>query len=1086
MNPNSSETILSRISDAFVALDQDCRFTYVNDRYCEIVDTERDALLGQIVWELFPETADSEVHRQFQRALSEQTPVVFEWLFAAWNRWFEYRVYPSPDGLTIFLTEISDRKQTEMALRQSEARFRRIFECNMVPMGIWSRSGGVLQANDALLDLIGYTRQEMEAEQISWLTITPPEWLSQDEASLAEIAAEGFSTPFEKKYIHKQGHRVPILIAGASFLDDPDTGIFFALDLTERKATEAILQQAADLSAFRVSLTDLLRPLADPIAVQAIASRLLGEYLGANRVAYFEVRDADYVVERDYVNGATALVGKYPIDSFGQELLAAYRTGQPVCVADVATDLNLTIDQQSAYATMQIKAYIGIPLIKHGEFVAGLAVHTVSPRAWTPDEVALAQEVAERIWSAIERAQIEANLRRSEAEFRIISNAAPALVWVGAQDGSITFFNDRWYEFTGQTEAEAIGFGWANATHADDLARILPYWEHCRQTGEPYEGEIRYRRHDGEYYWYVFRALPRRNRAGEVEAWYGLSIDISERKQAAAEREQLLQQEQTLRQQAEIAERGLYTLLASIREDFLSFDHDWRVTYLNPQAEITMQRPRDQILGHRIWELFPDLVGTEYYHRLHQVMREQAPVQFEYYYDTWDVWFDNRVYPSPEGITILCTNITNRKRAEAEREQLLAREQAAREAAEAASRIKDEFLAVVSHELRSPLNPILGWAKLLRTRQLDAEKTERALEVIERNAQMQAQLINDLLDVSRILRGKLSLETKPVNLAATIQAAMETVRLAAEAKSIDLRFTICDFGLERDNNPKSQIQNPKLQVMGDSGRLQQVVWNLLTNAVKFTAEGGRVEVWLEQEGGDRGADSSSPYHPSHARITVTDTGKGISSDFLPYVFEQFRQESSATTRRFGGLGLGLAIVRYLVELHGGTIQADSPGDGQGATFTVRLPLMPHQPVAKPDPAPSKASIDLRGTRILVVDDDDNTREFLAFLLELHGANVLATATADEAIATLTQFMPEVLLSDIGMPDVDGYMLLRQIRALPAEQGGTVPAIALTAYAGEIDYRQAMAAGFQRHMAKPLEPQALIQAIASLLKQSAAT
>jgi signal transduction histidine kinase/ActR/RegA family two-component response regulator len=437
-------------------------------------------------------------------------------------------------------------------------------------------------------------------------------------------------------------------------------------------------------------------------------------------------------------------------------------------------------------------------------------------------------------------------------------------------------------------------------------------------------------------------------------------------------------------------------------------------------------------------------------------------MRFESYSAPMNRWFDAYTCrtgePEARKVAIIFKDISDRKQAEAEREQLLAREQSAREAAEAASRIKDEFLAVVSHELRSPLNPILGWSKLLRSRQLDAEKTDRALEVIERNAQMQAQLINDLLDVSRILRGKLSLDTHPVDLVVTIQAAMETVRLAAEAKSIQIN---------------TQFEPDVGQVAGDVGRLQQVIWNLLTNAVKFTSEGGRVDIRLE-------------CIDSQAQITITDTGKGIPTDFLPYVFEQFRQESSATTRRFGGLGLGLAIVRYLVELHGGTVQADSPGEGQGATFTVKLPLVPHQPIMQPDPKPSEFSLNLQGTRILIVDDDDNTREFLAFLLELHGANVMATATASEALTTLTQFKPEALLSDIGMPDVDGYMLMRQVRALPAKQGGTIPAIALTAYAGEIDYQQAMAAGFQQHIAKPIDPEVLIQAIASLLEQSAAT
>ena len=429
-------------------------------------------------------------------------------------------------------------------------------------------------------------------------------------------------------------------------------------------------------------------------------------------------------------------------------------------------------------------------------------------------------------------------------------------------------------------------------------------------------------------------------------------------------------------------------------------------------------------------------------------------------------------------------DVTEQKQAEAAREQVLAREQAAREAAEAANRLKDEFLAIVSHELRSPLNPILGWTKLLRGRQLTEQKAERALEVIERNAQMQAQLINDLLDVSRILRGKLSLENRPVHLAATIRAAIETVRLAAEAKAIDVQFTGC---------ATPSVEPPNLQVLGDATRLQQVVWNLLSNAVKFTPAGGRVEVRLEQiggdrgDGGDRGAESSQSTHPpASAQITVTDTGKGIAADFLPHVFDHFRQESSATTRQFGGLGLGLAIVRYLVELHGGTIQADSPGEGQGATFTVRLPLLKRPG----DEAlgsgggerlsiqPSVLGHPLSNLRILVVDDDDNTREYLAFMLELHGAEVKAVATALEALSVLTRLQPNLVLSDIGMPDMDGYMLMQQIRAMPADHG-TIPAIALTAYAAETDYQQAMRAGFQKHIAKPIEPQILLQAIVDL-------
>jgi signal transduction histidine kinase/CheY-like chemotaxis protein len=414
-----------------------------------------------------------------------------------------------------------------------------------------------------------------------------------------------------------------------------------------------------------------------------------------------------------------------------------------------------------------------------------------------------------------------------------------------------------------------------------------------------------------------------------------------------------------------------------------------------------------------------------------------------------------------------------RQWAEEKRIQMLAREQEARQQAETANRIKDEFLAVLSHELRSPLNPILGWSRLLRNGKLNATKTAQALEIIERNAKLQSQLIEDLLDVSRILRGKLSLNMAPVNLVSTIKAALETVRLAAEAKSIHIQ-TIFDPTVG--------------QVLGDSARLQQVIWNLLTNAVKFTPDGGRVEIQLQGIG-------------SQAQIQVRDTGKGISPDFLPHVFEYFRQADATTTRTFGGLGLGLAIVRHLVELHGGTAQVDSPGEGQGATFSVRLPLIKDKsgrPKAEGNSSPlTPESSPLTGIRVLVVDDDTDSREFIAFVLEQSGAQVSAVTSAGEAIACLERSalacgnakverssaslsQPNILLSDIGMPDMDGYMLMRQIRAMPPEQGGQILAIALTAYAGEIDRQQALAAGFQHHLAKPVEPNELVKVILNLL------
>ncbi|MBH8578203.1 GAF domain-containing protein [Nostocaceae cyanobacterium CENA369] len=372
--------------------------------------------------------------------------------------------------------------------------------------------------------------------------------------------------------------------------------------------------------------------------------------------------------------------------------------------------------------------------------------------------------------------------------------------------------------------------------------------------------------------------------------------------------------------------------------------------------------------------------------------------------------------------------------------------------AEAANRVKDEFLAVLSHELRSPLNPILGWTKMLRSRRLDSTKAEQALETIERNAKLQAELIEDLLDVSRILQGKMTLNVAPVNLAATIQAATETVRLAAETKNIHIQTRL---------NPIYGT------VFGDANRLQQVVWNLVSNAVKFTPSGGRVEVELKQGG-------------MYAEIQVKDTGIGINPEFLPHVFEYFQQEDATTTRKFGGLGLGLAIVRHLTELHGGTVQVDSPGQNLGTIFTVLLPLNIVEQEPSVNHSHSETVTNLTGVEILVVDDDADMRDLAEFILTQSGAQVKTAASAVQALTFLNQSVPNLLLCDIGMPEMDGYALIRQIRKWSPQQGGTIPAIALTAYAGEINQQQALAAGFQMHISKPVEPEKLVQAIVQLL------
>lgn len=641
-------------------------------------------------------------------------------------------------------------------------------------------------------------------------------------------------------------------------------------------------------------------------------------------------------------------------------------------------------------------------------------------------------------------------------------------------------------------------------------------------------------------------------------------------------RQETAQREYELRVAAETAKENLESVLTSINDVFMTFDRDWYYTYVNRRAMETSRMRREDFIGKTLWDVFPDLVDTQFRTELQRAVTEQIPVQFEFYYAKWQRWFENRVYPSANGVSMFVTEITNRKQAEAalresearfrqmaetihdvfwlwnlqenkhlyispayerisgrsceslyadnitwietvypedqplvknaptrclqdgyfeqeyrivrpdgsicwvrdrgfmirddngkpyriagvaqditerkqieqEREALLTREKAARESAETANRVKDEFLAVLSHELRSPLNPILGWVKLLQSRKFDEQATAKALATIERNAKLQTQLIEDLLDVSRILRGKMVLNVTNVKLTSVIEAALETVRLAAAAKNISIQ----------------KVLTSELVVSGDSNRLQQVVWNLLSNAVKFTPTGGQIEVRLQQVG-------------SNAQIQVQDTGKGIHPEFLSYVFEYFRQEDGTTTRKFGGLGLGLAIVRQITELHGGTVKAESLGEQQGATFTVQLPLaVRNQDTHESDLNRSSSSLHLQGIRVLVVDDEVDMQELVLAILEQYKAEVRVAASAAEALLMFDSFQPDVLVSDIGMPDVDGYMLIRQLR-----QRSKVPAIALTAYAGEYDQQQAINAGFQDHLAKPVEPEKLVEAIANLVQ-----
>jgi len=403
--------------------------------------------------------------------------------------------------------------------------------------------------------------------------------------------------------------------------------------------------------------------------------------------------------------------------------------------------------------------------------------------------------------------------------------------------------------------------------------------------------------------------------------------------------------------------------------------------------------------------------------------------------------------------------ITERKQAEEERAQLLIREQAARADAEQANRTKDEFLATLSHELRTPLSAILGWSHLVRTGKLDEPQMSRAFETIERNARSQSQLIDDLLDVSRIITGKLQIEPRAVDLCTVVEAASDAVRPSIEAK--DIKF-------------ETVLDTEACLVRGDANRLQQIVWNLLSNAIKFTPTGGRVSAEVKRVG-------------ERARISVSDSGTGITSEFLPYIFDRFRQADGSTTRVHGGLGLGLSIVKHLVELHDGVVEVQSAGKDQGATFTVSLPLSsaassdPIETAATPEPEsnglPAGFSKLLKGLRILVVDDEADSRDLVTAILTRCGGKVRSCESVAEALNTFREWKPDLLVSDIGMPNEDGYELIKKLRKLRLKRAREIPVVALTAYATDDDRERTLSAGFQMHVAKPIEPEALVRSIA---------
>lgn len=518
-------------------------------------------------------------------------------------------------------------------------------------------------------------------------------------------------------------------------------------------------------------------------------------------------------------------------------------------------------------------------------------------------------------------------------------------------------------------------------------------------------------------------------------------------------------------------------------QGILITDETLTVRSCNNWLERQLGTKEDELIGRSLLDIFPELKNRgfdRYYadalsgqsrilsYRLHKYLLEMPPSTGSGVFAQMQQ--SARISPLIDGDEVIGTitvieDVTERVVREMElntqleeRERLLASELEARKLAESNSRVKDEFLAAVSHEIRAPLNAITGWTQLLLSGDLDDEKSQHALDTIRRNVTAQAHIIEDLLDISRIIAGQMRLDMQALNMSEAVNAAIENVSPSAKAKNVQLI---------------AKPQEPPVFVMGDAGRVQQILWNLLTNAVKFTPPGGRVEVLLSEVDG-------------FAELSVRDTGQGISEDFLPHVFDRFRQAEGGSRRRQGGLGLGLSIVKNLAEMHGGVVAADSRGEGSGAVFTVTLPSLTLDSDAANDSGKEEigrqgANADISGCRVLIVEDDRDSREMLAVLLKAHHAETMTAANAIEALDKFPSFKPDVLISDLGMPQVDGYDLIKRIRSMSPEQGGSIPAIALTGYAGPEESKRVHSAGFDSHIPKPVDQERLITTISSMCR-----
>ncbi|HEY9906084.1 MAG TPA: PAS domain S-box protein [Thermosynechococcaceae cyanobacterium] len=1120
-------TVVENMVEAFFALDLTGRCTYFNQKAEELLGGDRTTLIGKTVWDLFCIDAASQLYQQCHRAAIEQLSIEFEEFYPWLERWFIVRLLPSPSGLSAYFQDITKRKETEARLRKEQEFLNVLLDNVQAGIVACDQDGRLILFNKAARSFHGMSEQPLPPEQ--WadqydLYLPDGKTLMNTEDIPLYQALRGQQVrDVEMVIAPKQGETRLLSANGQAThnLDGEKQGAVVVMhDITARKQAEAellisdtALQQMPDA----ILLTDLEGNIQRWLGnAEKIFGYTAAEAIGQpiNFLHHPDLRAEMTAQIIQFIRETGEFCGEIPCVRKDGSLVLIETTsktvydkaGNPIFFIGINKDITERKQAEAERAQLirqQIKEQIARSAIEADLQRSSFLVEVSAALASSLDYEQTLQSVARLAvpyfadWCCVDLLNDDHTISRVA-----VAHSNPEKVQLG-WDLAQRFPRklDDGYGIsevmkTGRSEIaiDITDEQLASTVSNPDYLKILQGvgLKSCviapLQARERILGSISF----------VFTESNRRYCMDDLR----LAEDLARRAAIAIDNARLYHTAQQAKQAAEIAAdrtARLQMVTAALSESLTPVQVadvivEQSTAALEADAALMVLLSKDGTTLEIVRTVGYGVYQEETYRQfsidssfpLADAVRTGQPVWAEplaerlaryphladiYKQLPFQSWISLPLIVEGKAVGGLSLSFKQfrllnqddrefilaltRQCAQAiSRSQLYEAERTARAEAEQANRVKDEFLAVLSHELRTPLNPILGWAKILQTGKLQPDKANQALATIERNAKLQAQLVEDLLDISRMLQGKLSLNIAPVNLTTVIQSAIETVQLAAAAKSTQIQMIL---------QPIEKI------VLGDTNRLQQVIWNLLSNAIKFTPNNGQVTVHLKEL-------------DHQIQIQIIDNGKGINPDFLPHVFEYFRQADSSITRNFGGLGLGLAIARQIVELHGGRIWAESPGEGLGATFTVCLPIAAATSESATALESSPQTADLTGLQILVVDDEADMRDLAEFILVQHGAQVRVATSAAEAVTALSQFVPDVLLCDIGMPEVDGYGLIRQIREWLPEKGGMIPAIALTAYAGEYNQQQALKAGFQRHVAKPVEPEILIRAIVTLVRE----